>query len=228
MVKYYGERSSMTGRFRVLHSLDGVGSGVISGLTVYEQGVDFPDFDEVVYQYPPYLFEAMMHLFPFYQNIIDLKDSRTMIPHKVGELRFSRVCQPGERLKIQARLRKDDAEARTWDAQATDQSGKVVIRATGMSHAVVCRIMFADQAGIACLALRMPALEIPGLPVEAAAIRLPEGQKAIQGWTPDGPGAREKLGRRPLGPVEFATMVRTGTRPPPVCESNTTCWAARS
>ena len=31
------------------------------------------------------------------------------------------------------------------------------------------------------------------MPVEAAAIRLPEGQKAIQGWTPDGPGAREKL-----------------------------------
>jgi hypothetical protein len=55
-----------------------------------------------------------------------------MIPYQIGELRFSRNCQPGERLKIQARLRSEDDESRTWDAQATDQQGRVVIRATGI------------------------------------------------------------------------------------------------
>ena len=129
VAKIYEKETGMTGRYRVLESLDGSGPEVIRGHMIYELQVDFAHLDLVDYQYSPYILEGIMHLFAFHKVMRDQKDRRNFIPYRLGRLLTSRKALPGERITLQARRRSIDDQGVVWDAQAVDQSGQILMTA---------------------------------------------------------------------------------------------------
>jgi hypothetical protein len=130
--EWYENRTSMEGRYRVMEALDGTGPGLITGSTVYREIDDFAGLTGVRYRYSPYLLEAVMHLVNFYIVMRDEAETRKMIPAGLGQMRFTRRCQPGEKVYLQARLAQEDARGYTWNAQARDEIGLLLMQVTGL------------------------------------------------------------------------------------------------
>jgi hypothetical protein len=132
VLRWYTERSGLAGRYRVLESLDGAGPGAVRGRTSYRETKDFAQLGDTRYQYPVYLFEALLQLAGFYLAATDPAERRSMIPLEVGEMRFSRQCRAGEPIILEARLRLKDNEGLTWDARGVDEQGKVIMQVHSM------------------------------------------------------------------------------------------------
>ncbi len=132
VLEWYGERTGLAGRYRVLQCIDGTGPGVIRGRTVYPATRDFAHLAAARYQYSPYLFEALMQLAGFHMLAMSPQDRRSMLPMEVGELRFLRPCQPGEAITLEARLRSQDQDALVWDAQGLDAQGRTIMQVRAM------------------------------------------------------------------------------------------------
>jgi malonyl CoA-acyl carrier protein transacylase len=128
VLQWYAERSGLAGRYRVLESLDGAGPGVVRGHTRYRQIQDFAHPGDTRYQYPVYLFEALLQLAGCYLAATDPAERRSTIPLEVGEMRFSRQCRTGELITLEARLRLKDEEGLTWDARGVDEQGSVIMQ----------------------------------------------------------------------------------------------------
>jgi len=62
----YEKSTGLRGRYRVLEKIQGSGPGIIKGTMTYRQGEDIAGMGRTSYLYPPYLLEALMHLFAFY------------------------------------------------------------------------------------------------------------------------------------------------------------------
>jgi len=127
VLRKYAEKTHMQGRYRVIESLDGTSQGLIRGHMVYRDTNDFSGSIQTKYQYCPYLLEALMQLVNFYILMRDTHEDRTLIPYGIGEVRFSRKCLDGERIKIEGRMRKQDQEGITWTSRAVDLSGSVIM-----------------------------------------------------------------------------------------------------
>jgi malonyl CoA-acyl carrier protein transacylase len=128
VLRWYTERSGLTGRYRVLESLDGAGPGAVRGRTSYRETTDFAHLGATRYQYPVYLFEALLQLAGFYFAATDPAERRSMIPLEVGEMRFTRQCRAGEPILLEARLRLKDNEGLTWDARGVDAAGNAIMQ----------------------------------------------------------------------------------------------------
>lgn len=128
----YEQRTGLTGRYRVLEKIHGTGQGVITGEMVYGDQVDMKGADRVRYHYPPYLLEALMHLFAFYPAIRNAKDSWNLIPAEIGEMRFARTVRSAERIQLVAKLRSRDERGFTWDACAADENGTPIMQIQSM------------------------------------------------------------------------------------------------
>jgi NAD(P)-dependent dehydrogenase (short-subunit alcohol dehydrogenase family) len=128
VLRWYTERSGLAGRYRVLESLDGAGPGAVRGRTSYRETSDFAHLGETRYQYPVYLFEALLQLAGFYFAATDPAERRSMIPLEVGEMRFTRSCRAGEPIVLEARLRLQDNDGLTWDARGVDADGNAVMQ----------------------------------------------------------------------------------------------------
>jgi hypothetical protein len=127
VLRWYTERSGLAGRYRVLESLDGAGPKAVRGHTRYREEPDFAHPGHTRYQYPVYLFEALLQLAGFYLAATDPAERRSMIPLEVGEMRFSRRCRAGEPVTLEARLRLKDNEGLTWDARGVDAQGSAIM-----------------------------------------------------------------------------------------------------
>ena len=55
-----------------------------------------------------------------------------MIPYQIGEMRFSRHCQPDELITLEGRLRSNDQDGSIWDAQAMDAAGEPIMQVQGL------------------------------------------------------------------------------------------------
>jgi len=133
VIERYQKRTTMTGRYRVIHTLDGTGEGVISGQARYPEANDIAGLDGAPYLYPVYLLEALSQIVNFYLMMREDDQSRLMIPVAVGAMRFKRACRPGQRVRLEARLvqRRDDGY--TWDARAVDDTGRPLLTAKGLA-----------------------------------------------------------------------------------------------
>jgi malonyl CoA-acyl carrier protein transacylase len=132
VLEWYGERTGLDGRYRVLQGIDGTGPGVIRGRTLYPETQDFAHLQAACYQYSPYLFEALMQVAGFHMLAVNPQDRRSMLPMEIGELRFLRPCQPGEAITLEARLRSQDPDALVWDAQGLDAHGHTIMQVRAM------------------------------------------------------------------------------------------------
>ncbi len=126
----YEERTTMQGRYRVIETLEGTGSGCIRGMMTYRIQKDFHGFEGTHYQYSPYLLEALMQLANFYILMRDDPErDLTIIPHKIGEVHFARKCLDGETIVVEGRERERDNVGLIWDACARDAEGRLLMTA---------------------------------------------------------------------------------------------------
>jgi malonyl CoA-acyl carrier protein transacylase len=129
---WYAERSGLAGRYRVLESLDGAGPAVVRGRTRYRGSDDFALLSDARYQYPVYLFEALLQLAGFYLAATAPTERRSLIPLEIGEMRFTHQCRNGEPIILEARLRVQDDQGLTWDARGVDQQGRAIMQVHNM------------------------------------------------------------------------------------------------
>ncbi len=131
ILRKYDERTTMQGRYRVIESLYGTGAGCIRGKMTYRIQNDFKDLEGTTYQYSPYLLEALLQLANFYILMRDDPErDLTLIPHKIGEVCFSRKCRDNETIIVEGRVRDRDDEGLTWDSCARDAEGRLLMTAT--------------------------------------------------------------------------------------------------
>jgi hypothetical protein len=123
---------SLTGRYRVMESLDGACPGVVKGRAIYRETSDFKHLQNTHYQYSPYLFEALLQLANFSNIAMVPYQRRFMIPMEIGEMRFFRKCRDGEQIILEARMRKQDEKSLTWDARGIDGQGGTIMQVRGM------------------------------------------------------------------------------------------------
>jgi 3-hydroxymyristoyl/3-hydroxydecanoyl-(acyl carrier protein) dehydratase len=132
VLKWYKDRSGLVGRYRVVEFLDGAGPGVVRGGTTYRETSDFANLQNARYQYPVYLFEALLQLVGFHIAAMDPSERRSMIPMEIGEMRFVRKCRAGEQITMEARMRAQDDEGLAWDARGIDDQGRAIMQVNGL------------------------------------------------------------------------------------------------
>ncbi|MDO8301836.1 MAG: SDR family oxidoreductase, partial [Sedimentisphaerales bacterium] len=132
ILQWYTDFSGFENRYRVMDSLDGAGAGVVRGKTIYRQTNDFSHLQNTQYQYSPYLFESLMQLVAFYITATAPTQRQAMIPIEVGEMRFLRKCQEGEKITLEARMRMEDEKSFVWDARGIDDQGRTIMQVCGM------------------------------------------------------------------------------------------------
>jgi hypothetical protein len=128
VLKWYKNRTGLDGRYRVLDVIDGAGPGMVRGRTTYRETSDFAHLASARYQYPLYLFEALMQLVGFHMVTTDPSERRPVLPIEIGEMRFLRQCRAGERIVLEARLRSRDEASLAWDARGLDDQGRTIMQ----------------------------------------------------------------------------------------------------
>lgn len=129
IIRGYEERSDLQGRYRLMEEFVGTGKGVIKGNFIYPEHLDFADFSSPVFQYSPYLLEALMQTTSFYVNMKDENEKRVTIPHRIGEMLCFRRCRSGEKVTVEARMTDNNEKGMTWTARGEDVNGKTVMYA---------------------------------------------------------------------------------------------------
>ncbi len=129
---YYEKRSGLRGRYRVIGSIHGSSPDAIRGIMIYRKSEDFEGMEDAGYHYSPYLLEAFMHLANFFVSGRTEEETRLLIPVGIRELRFGRLCQPGETITLEARLRSSEADGSSWDARGLDEEGKTLMEVEGL------------------------------------------------------------------------------------------------
>jgi acyl transferase domain-containing protein/NAD(P)H-dependent flavin oxidoreductase YrpB (nitropropane dioxygenase family)/NAD(P)-dependent dehydrogenase (short-subunit alcohol dehydrogenase family)/acyl carrier protein len=132
VVRFYRKYSQFGDRYNLIESVDGAGPSVIRGLMIYKQGEDFAGMNGVRYQYSPYLLEALKHLVNCYLLLRDEKVTVAMIPFGIGEMRFARLCRPGEPIVLEGRRLYQDREGSSWDVRAVDAGGHTIMSVKGL------------------------------------------------------------------------------------------------
>jgi hypothetical protein len=64
--KWYKDHTALVNRYQVIEQIAGIGPGVIKGSMLYKDPQDFSGIHDALYQYPPYVLEAVMHLATIY------------------------------------------------------------------------------------------------------------------------------------------------------------------
>ncbi|RJR48115.1 MAG: SDR family NAD(P)-dependent oxidoreductase [Deltaproteobacteria bacterium] len=125
---WYGKHTDMQGRYRVVGHLDGSGPGVVRGSGTFKITRDFTHVQTSVFQYSPYILESLMQMTSFFLKMRNEEDARTVIPVGIGEMLVGRQCREQEIIIMEARLRTEDDKGMTWDAQAVDADGQVLMQ----------------------------------------------------------------------------------------------------
>jgi acyl-coenzyme A thioesterase PaaI-like protein len=83
--------------------------------------------------YPLYLLEAMMQLAVFYDLVSERGNPHASLPVRIQEIRLDRNCAPGQVVVVRAVQSHVDDRNATWDAQAVDEQGEVLLQALGIT-----------------------------------------------------------------------------------------------
>jgi 3-hydroxymyristoyl/3-hydroxydecanoyl-(acyl carrier protein) dehydratase len=128
VLQWYTSRTDMLGRYRIMEKLDGTSPSAVKGYTLYKDEDDFFG-GKVVYQYSPYLLEALLQVVNFYIAMRDPDQEKSMIPFRIGEMLFTRKVSDGEFISLEARMTSRNEEGITWEARALDSDGMVIMLA---------------------------------------------------------------------------------------------------
>ena len=132
VTRFYKKYSNLQGRYRMIDKLYGAGLGVVRGQMIYKYNKDFANLNGTKYLYSPYLLEAIQHLVNCYLLLWDEDIFQPMIPYKIGEMRFTRQCEPNELIILEGRLKSGNEDEYIWNAQAVDSAGKPIMQVTDL------------------------------------------------------------------------------------------------
>jgi malonyl CoA-acyl carrier protein transacylase len=125
---WYDQHTDMQGRYRVVGHLDGSGPGVVRGSGTFRPTQDFSHLQRATFQYSAYVLESLMQMTSFFLKMRNEEDRRTVIPVGIGELVLGRKCRDQEPLILEARRQGEDDHGMTWDAQAVDADGQLIMQ----------------------------------------------------------------------------------------------------
>ena len=123
VLDWYRDRSDMQGRYRLMKEMDGSGPDSVRGSFAYQESNDFAPPRKSRYRYSPYLLEALMQASMFFVGMRNEEEKRVMIPHRIGEIAFSRYCEHGEIITVEGRMREMTDEGLIWEARGIDEKG---------------------------------------------------------------------------------------------------------
>ncbi|MFI5354550.1 MAG: SDR family NAD(P)-dependent oxidoreductase [Desulfobaccales bacterium] len=129
---WYGRRTDMQGRYRVVEHLDGSGPGLVRGAATCRTETDFSHLQAPSFQYSPYVLEGLVQMTNFYIVMRNEADERTFIPVGIEAISFTRRCRDQERVILEVRLQDEDSKGVTWDAQALAADGQPLMKVRGL------------------------------------------------------------------------------------------------
>jgi short-subunit dehydrogenase involved in D-alanine esterification of teichoic acids len=132
ILKYYQERSGLTGRYRILEKISGYSSQSIFGEMTYPETEDFAPQEKGRYQYPVYLLEGLLQIVSFHSGIRDRADNRALVPAAIDSIRVYRKCSVGEQLFLVGQLLNEDTNGITWNAQGYGDNEELVLQVDGL------------------------------------------------------------------------------------------------
>lgn len=131
----YDLHTAYADRYRVIVEEHVVGKGFLAAKIRIPQLPDFAEAASAPLEYPAYVLEALMQAPIFHHVDHEGSLQRDPLPVHLGEVRFHRACQPGELLTVHVRIRREDENGQTWDGQAMDADGAIVMTAQSMTLA---------------------------------------------------------------------------------------------
>ena len=132
VIRYYEERSGLSGRYRVLESILEYSERSIAGDMIYPEISDFSFPVSGFYQYPAYVLEALMQLVSFHAGIREKQRQRTMVPAAIESLRFFQKCASGDRIFLVGDRQEEDTLGINWETKGYSSDGTMVMSVKGL------------------------------------------------------------------------------------------------
>ena len=134
LLALYEQYTGLTGRYRVLDAITGLGDAAVEARTILQPPADFADPSPTHYQLPPYLLEAVFHAVVF-QTLLTGEAgtaTRIVLPYGFAAIDFhSSVCPPGA-YRVRAIRRSCDDSGVVWDATVCAEDGRAVLAVQGL------------------------------------------------------------------------------------------------
>ncbi|MBI4859594.1 MAG: SDR family NAD(P)-dependent oxidoreductase [Candidatus Riflebacteria bacterium] len=133
VLEKYEAHSGLTGRYRVVESIDGIGPAAMKASTVCRGSEDFHHLPGARTHYAAYVLEALQHLTMFHALDRDETERRSLLPTSIRRIVPVRPVADDEVLTVEGRLTSRTDDERVWDARAVDADGRVVVAVEGLS-----------------------------------------------------------------------------------------------
>ena len=134
LLALYEEYTGLTGRYRVLDAITGLGDAAIEARTVLRPSVDFAGSAPTRYQTPPYLLEAVFHAAVF-QTLLTRdadKPGRIVLPYGFSAIDLHAADFPPGDYGVQAIRRSGNDSGVVWDAVVYAGAGRPVLTVRGL------------------------------------------------------------------------------------------------
>ena len=134
LLALYEEYTGLTGRYRVLDAITGLGDAAIEARTVLRPSVDFAGSAPTRYQTPPYLLEAVFHAAVF-QTLLTRdadKPGRIVLPYGFSAIDLHAADFPPGDYGVQAIRRSGNDSGVAWDAVVYAGAGRPVLTVRGL------------------------------------------------------------------------------------------------
>lgn len=132
ILRYYEERSGLTGSYRVLERISHASAQSVIGCMKYPDTDDFSSTESVSYKYPAYLLEGLMQLVGFHAGMQAGDKGRTVAPAAIESLDVFQTCIAGETLLLLGELQEEDSAGMVWEIKGYSSDGKIAMVAGGL------------------------------------------------------------------------------------------------
>ena len=130
----YEQYTGLTGRYRVLDAITGLGDAAVEARTILQPPADFADPSPTHYQLPPYLLEAVFHAAVF-QTLLTGEAgtaTRIVLPYGFAAIDFHSFAFPPGAYWVRAIRRSCDDSGVVWDATVCAEDGRAVLAVQGL------------------------------------------------------------------------------------------------
>jgi acyl transferase domain-containing protein/NAD(P)H-dependent flavin oxidoreductase YrpB (nitropropane dioxygenase family)/NAD(P)-dependent dehydrogenase (short-subunit alcohol dehydrogenase family)/acyl carrier protein len=133
VIDLYEKKTCLTGRYRVLRSVDGSSRDAIRATMFYRESDDFASRGRACYVYSPYVLEGFLHLVSFFSTMRDEIEQRALVPAHIESVHLGRFARDGEPIILEGRLVSQTESGLLFDCRASDGQGKPLMLARGVN-----------------------------------------------------------------------------------------------
>lgn len=129
----YEKHTHLTGRYRVLRTIEGFSPNAIKGTMLYHETDDFRFEGPSHYLYSLYILEACLHMVSSFVAVRDELRRRSIVPVYIETVLLGRSARNGEEVAIEGRLLSMTEAGVRFDCRASDERGEPLMLAQGIS-----------------------------------------------------------------------------------------------